>query len=53
MEGKTFAKLVKDSGILDKKLTATDVDIIFTKVKKSDRKIKFNQFEAGLVLISE
>jgi hypothetical protein len=35
MDGKTFAKVSKDCGVLDKKLTATDVDLIFAKVKTS------------------
>lgn len=35
MDGKTFAKVAKDSGLLDKKLTATDVDLAFAKVKTS------------------
>lgn len=40
MEGKTLAKLAKDTKILDKKLTATDIDLIFAKVKtKGARKI--------------
>lgn len=33
MDGKTFAKLAKDTKILDKKLTATDIDLIFAKSK--------------------
>ena len=33
MDGSKFAKLTKDLNLLDKKLTLTDVDIIFTKVK--------------------
>ena len=32
MEGSKFAKLCKDSGLVDKKLSSTDVDLIFTKV---------------------
>lgn len=40
MDGKTFAKLAKDTKILDKALTATDIDLIFAKVKsKTARKI--------------
>ena len=43
MEGKTFAKVAKDCGLLDKKLTATDVDLIFAKVKaKTERRITFD-----------
>lgn len=33
MDGAKFAKLCKDTKLLDKKLTATDVDIIFAKSK--------------------
>ena len=29
MDGKTFAKVAKDCKLLDKKLTSTDVDLIF------------------------
>ena len=40
MDGKTFAKMAKDTKILDKALTATDIDLIFAKVKdKAARKI--------------
>jgi len=42
MDGKTFAKLAKDCKILDKKLTATDIDLVFAKVKAKElRKIDF------------
>lgn len=42
MDGKTFAKMAKDTKILDKHLTATDIDLIFAKVKdKAARKINF------------
>jgi len=45
MEGKTFAKFAKDCKILDKALTATDIDLIFAKVKdKTARKINYAQF---------
>jgi p25-alpha len=40
MEGKEFAKMAKDSKILDKKLTSTDMDLTFAKIKdKAARKI--------------
>jgi len=49
MDGKTFAKFSKDCKILDKKLTATDIDLIFAKIKdKSARKINFTQFNKGV-----
>jgi hypothetical protein len=42
MEGKSFAKLAKDCKLLDKKLTATDIDLIFAKVKdKSERRVTY------------
>jgi hypothetical protein len=42
MEGKSFAKLAKDCDLLDKKLTNTDVDLIFAKVKgKTERRITY------------
>lgn len=54
MDGKVFAKLSKDCKLLDKKLTATDIDLIFAKVKdKAARKINFKQFEAGVALMAE
>ena len=49
MDGKGFAKLAKDTKLIDKKLTATDVDLIFSKVKeRTARRITFDQFMAGL-----
>ena len=33
MDGAKFAKMCRDCKLLDKKLTATDVDIIFAKSK--------------------
>eukprot|EP01017_Pseudomicrothorax_dubius_P002433 TRINITY_DN10067_c0_g1_i1.p1 TRINITY_DN10067_c0_g1~~TRINITY_DN10067_c0_g1_i1.p1 ORF type:complete len:196 (+),score=55.22 TRINITY_DN10067_c0_g1_i1:75-590(+) len=49
MDGREFAKTIKDCNLLDKKLTTTDVDLIFAKYKtKSARKINFYQFEAAL-----
>ena len=49
MDGKTFAKMAKDTKILDKLLTATDIDLIFAKVKdKAARKITLAQFKKGL-----
>ena len=33
MDGAKFAKLFRDLKLLDKNVTATDVDIIFSKVK--------------------
>jgi translation initiation factor 2 beta subunit (eIF-2beta)/eIF-5 len=33
MENKTLVKLCKDCNLVDKKLTTTDIDLIFTKHK--------------------
>jgi len=45
MDGKSLAKLAKDCKLIDKKLTATDVDLAFAKVKaKAERRITFDQF---------
>uniref|UniRef100_A0A7M5UYV1 Uncharacterized protein n=1 Tax=Clytia hemisphaerica TaxID=252671 RepID=A0A7M5UYV1_9CNID len=51
MDNSKFAKLARDLKLLDKKLTATDVDIIFnrTEVKpKRTRKIRYEQFMLAL-----
>lgn len=49
MDNRQFAKLAKDTKILDTKLTATDIDLIFSKIKdKGGRKITFAQFKEGL-----
>mmetsp|Transcript_25586 Transcript_25586/g.31045 ORF Transcript_25586/g.31045 Transcript_25586/m.31045 type:complete len:243 (-) Transcript_25586:503-1231(-) len=55
MEGKNFAKFCKDCKLLHKKkLTTTDVDIIFSKVKaKGARKISFDEFARALTLCAE
>lgn len=54
MEGKTLAKVAKDCKVLDKKLTATDVDLIFAKVKdKAERKITFEQFNKAVEMFAE
>eukprot|EP00662_Eupelagonemidae_sp_cell21_P052662 gene52662-17751_t len=44
VDGKAFAKLCKDCGLLDKKLTTTDVDLIFAKLKKGGKDIDFDTF---------
>ena len=54
MDGKGFAKLAKDTKLLDKKLTTTDVDLAFSKIKeRTARRITFDQFLAGLNLFAE
>lgn len=51
MESKPYSKIYKDSGILDKKFTAVDADLNFSKVKSGKVKaITFDQFEKTLEL---
>jgi hypothetical protein len=54
MDGKGFAKLAKDCHLLDRKCTATDIDLIFAKVVvKGQRRIGFQQFETALSHIAQ
>ena len=50
-----FSKLCKECNIIDKKVTTTDVDIIFNRAKKSktDRKLDFEQFKVALKMLAE
>ncbi|KAI8822048.1 p25-alpha-domain-containing protein [Fimicolochytrium jonesii] len=55
MDGAKFAKFARDNKLIDnKKVTSTDVDIVFNKVKpKGARKIDWNGFIEGLTLVAE
>jgi hypothetical protein len=55
MEGKSFAKLARDCHLIDKRLTAADVDLAFAKCKihKNERKIGFKEFVHGLEILAE
>ncbi|XP_061810226.1 tubulin polymerization-promoting protein isoform X1 [Nerophis lumbriciformis] len=50
MHGKNWSKLCKDCGVIDgKNITLTDVDIVFSKVKKkSSRTIIYDEFKVAL-----
>lgn len=49
MSNKEFIKLNKDSGLIDKHYTTTDVDLIFSKVKSKTAKVlTYDQFLAAL-----
>lgn len=49
MDGKSWAKMCKDIKLIDKKLTGTDVDLIFAKSKaKTDRRVTFDQWLTAL-----
>jgi hypothetical protein len=54
MEGKQFAKCIKDNKILEKKVTGTDIDLIFAKIKnKAARRISYTEFLNGLELVAQ
>lgn len=50
LHGKNWSKLCKDCGVIDgKNVTLTDVDIVFSKVKKkTSRTITFEEFKVAL-----
>lgn len=49
MDGRTFVKILKDSKLLDSKMTQVDADLIFAAVKaKGAKKITFGDFEAAI-----
>ena len=52
MTGKNFTKLCKDSGILDKKVTTTDLDIEFSKKIPKGKKMSFKNFEAVIQILA-
>ena len=53
MENSKFAKLARDTKIIGKNVTMTDIDIVFNKIKeKSQRKISFDTFLEGLKYVS-
>ncbi|OEH75414.1 tubulin polymerization-promoting protein family member 3 [Cyclospora cayetanensis] len=53
MDGRTFTKILKDSKVLDSKVTAVDADLIFAKVKsKGAKKINYAEFEEALRLVA-
>lgn len=42
LDGRSFVKIFKDCGVLDKTLTTTGLDIIFNKIKaKGSKKIDY------------
>jgi len=54
METRNCQKLAKDCGLTGKKLTSTDIDIIFAKVKtKGKKKISFEEFLTATQFFAE
>jgi hypothetical protein len=53
MANKELAKLTKDCGLLDKVLTNTEVDLIFSKVKvKTSKVLTYDQFVEAVKLMA-
>ncbi|KAI8912588.1 p25-alpha-domain-containing protein [Gorgonomyces haynaldii] len=53
MDGAKFAKFCRDNKLIGGKVTPTEVDIVFNKVKgKTARKIDFKEFQEGLRLLA-
>lgn len=54
LDNKKFSKICKDSKIINKACTSTDIDIVFSKVKtKGQRVIDFDQFCTALKELSK
>ncbi|KAJ3379779.1 hypothetical protein HDU84_006415 [Entophlyctis sp. JEL0112] len=54
MDGSKWAKFARDSGILDRRITSTEIDIVFNKVKaKTARRIGWDEFVEGVKMIAE
>ncbi|KAI8607417.1 p25-alpha-domain-containing protein [Chytriomyces sp. MP71] len=55
MDSSKFAKLMRDSGLIDNEsLTLTDVDIVFAKCKKKGaRKLDYEDFKKALVEVAD
>lgn len=54
LDGSKFAKLIRESGLLDDTITSTEVDILFSKVKdRGERRISFLQFRLALRMLAE
>lgn len=54
MDNATFAKLCKETGIINKTCTKTDVDLIFTRAKpKGGRRIDYHHFNQAMLYLSE
>ena len=54
IDGKTFAKITRDAGVINRFCTLIDIDIFFAKVKqKGLRKINYSQFYAAVDLCAQ
>lgn len=54
MDGRTFAKVCRDCGLIDRGFLASDADLIFSKVvTKGQRRIRLDEFLYALDLVAE
>ncbi|CAD2105635.1 p25-alpha family protein, putative [Plasmodium vinckei brucechwatti] len=54
MDSRTFVKILKDSKLLSKKITAVDADLAFAKVKtKGSKRIQYDQFVEAIRHLTE
>ncbi len=54
LDSKNFLKWGKDTGLVSGRLTTTDMDLIYTKVKqKGERRINYSEWCASLYLIAD
>jgi len=54
LTNKTWCKLCKDTGLISRRFTRTDADLIFTKIKlRGQTKINFDTFRRGLHFVAE
>lgn len=54
MDGRSFTKLCKTSGLVDKSFSATDADLLFSKVvTKGQRRIGLDEFLHALMLLAK
>lgn len=53
MDGKSFLKLCRDTGLVDRKFSATDADLIFAKVvPKGQRRMSLALLKSALALVA-
>lgn len=54
MNGRSFVKVFKDAKLINKNLSTTGLDILFSKIKtKGKLKINFEQFQKGIKLAAK
>lgn len=54
IDSAAFAKLCRETGIISKACTKTDVDLVFTRAKaKGGRKLNYTQFTTALLYLGE